>query len=77
MLAKTTRNATIGFVVLGYALLWARHRRQRRPSFEAAFSRTVSEVRVGFVSGARERPESLHEDPSHGNLANLRVGRFC
>ena len=26
VLAKTTRNATIGFVVLGYALSWARQR---------------------------------------------------
>jgi uncharacterized membrane protein YadS len=26
VLAKTTRNATIGFVVLGYALYWARQR---------------------------------------------------
>jgi uncharacterized integral membrane protein (TIGR00698 family) len=30
VLAKTTRNATIGFVVLGYALHWARHGRGGR-----------------------------------------------
>ena len=30
VLAKTTRNATIGFVVLGYALYWARQRQGGR-----------------------------------------------
>jgi len=30
VLAKTTRNATMGFVVLGYALHWARQQQRRR-----------------------------------------------
>lgn len=37
VLAKTTRNATIGFVVLAYALYWARQRQTREITNKAAF----------------------------------------
>ncbi len=37
VLAKTTRNATIGFVVLGYALYWAARGEGQRISNKAAF----------------------------------------
>jgi hypothetical protein len=37
VLAKTTRNATIGFVVLGYALYWARKSQARQIANKAAF----------------------------------------
>ncbi len=37
VLAKTTRNATIGFVVLGYAIYWARQSRRAGVENKAAF----------------------------------------
>jgi uncharacterized integral membrane protein (TIGR00698 family) len=37
VLAKTTRNATIGFVVLGYALYWARQRQGGEIGSKGAF----------------------------------------
>src|SRR6058998_2780298 len=37
VLAKTTRNATIGFVVLGYALYWIRKGQARAVTNKAAF----------------------------------------
>jgi uncharacterized integral membrane protein (TIGR00698 family) len=37
VLAKTTRNATIGFVVLAYALYWARKRQAKEISNKGAF----------------------------------------
>ena len=37
VLAKTTRNATIGFVVLGYALYWARKSRKEFAGSRVAF----------------------------------------
>ena len=37
VLAKTTRNATIGFVVLGYALYWVRRNQAREVGGKAAF----------------------------------------
>jgi uncharacterized integral membrane protein (TIGR00698 family) len=37
VLAKTTRNATIGFVVLGYALFWARKSQKDLVGNKAAF----------------------------------------
>jgi uncharacterized integral membrane protein (TIGR00698 family) len=37
VLAKTTRNATIGFVVLGYALYWVRRNQARAVTHKGAF----------------------------------------
>ena len=37
VLAKTTRNATIGFVVLGYALYWVRRNQARAVTNKGAF----------------------------------------
>jgi uncharacterized integral membrane protein (TIGR00698 family) len=37
ILAKTTRNATIGFVVLGYAIYWARKSQKEFQGSKAAF----------------------------------------
>lgn len=37
VLAKTTRNATIGFVVLGYAIAWARQGQAQEVTNKAAF----------------------------------------
>ena len=37
VLAKTTRNATIGFVVLGYALYWAKRKQGKGIENKAAF----------------------------------------
>jgi len=37
VLAKTTRNATIGFVVLGYALYWARRNQAKAIGSKAGF----------------------------------------
>ena len=37
VLAKTTRNATIGFVVLGYALYWAKKKQAQSIENKAAF----------------------------------------
>jgi uncharacterized integral membrane protein (TIGR00698 family) len=37
VLAKTTRNATIGFVVLGYALYWAKKSQAKQIANKAAF----------------------------------------
>lgn len=72
VLAKTARNATIGFVVLGYAIFWARksgsagigHKGsflwQKFPKFVLGFLATSTLATVGFFS-----------KPQLGDIANL------
>jgi len=50
VLAKTTRNALIGFVVLGYALYWARRGQAENVSNKAAFLwRKFPKFVLGFL----------------------------
>ena len=50
VLAKTARNATIGFVVLGYALYWVRQRQGRDIGNKAAFLwRSFPKFVLGFI----------------------------
>src|SRR5205823_1213487 len=51
VLAKTTRNATIGFVVLGYALYWARQDQGRAVTRKAEFLwQKFPKFVLGFVA---------------------------
>ena len=77
VLAKTTRNATIGFVVLGYALYWARQRQGGREiGNKGAFLwDKVPEVRarVHRHLGAGDR-RRVHEDAGDGPREPVALG---
>src|SRR5436309_9105467 len=50
VLAKTTRNATIGFVVLGYALYWVRQHQGKEIDNKAAFLwQKFPKLVLGFI----------------------------
>src|SRR2546422_48783 len=75
VLAKTARNATIGFVVLGYALYWAR-RRQRPQSGEirnkAAFLwQKFPKFVLGFVVISALATAGVFNPPQVQDVANL------
>ncbi len=75
VLAKTARNATIGFVVLGYALYWAR-RRQRPQSGEirnkAAFLwQKFPKFVLGFVVISALATGGVFSPPQVQDVANL------
>ena len=75
VLAKTARNATIGFVVLGYALYWARQR-QRPQSGEirskAAFLwQKFPKFVLGFVVISAMATAGIFSPPQVQDLANL------
>ena len=73
VLAKTTRNATIGFVVLGYAIYWARQRAAAgasatRPRFSGRNSRSSCS---GSWSSRRWRRRAHSRRRRSTDLANL------
>jgi hypothetical protein len=73
VLAKTARNATIGFIVLGYAIYWARqrpsegHRPQGRVPL-AEFSRSSCSA---SSSSPRWQPRGRSRELETTDLANL------
>ena len=79
VLAKTTRNATIGFVVLGYAIYWAtkgeaqRPSRTRRRSSGTSFRNSCS-VSSPFRCWQPSAPSARHK-PTTSPIC--RVGRSC
>src|SRR5206468_5864566 len=75
VLAKTCRNALIGFVVLGYAILWVRKGLASRPATKqldnkAAFLwQKLPKFVLGFLVIAPRHPRRLHQPtPRHTRL---------
>ena len=72
VLAKTTRNATIGFVVLGYALYWARRRQAGEIKNKAAFLwQKFPKFVLGFLLISLLATIKVFDKAQLGNLANL------
>src|SRR2546429_9380308 len=72
VLAKTTRNATIGFVVLGYALYWARRRQAGEIKNKASFLwQKFPKFVLGFVLISLLATVKVFDKAQLGNLANL------
>jgi uncharacterized integral membrane protein (TIGR00698 family) len=72
VLAKTTRNATIGFVVLGYALYWARRRQAGEIKNKAAFLwQKFPKFVLGFLLISLLATVRIFDKTQLGNLANL------
>ena len=72
VLAKTARNATIGFVVLGYALYWARKHGAEQVGNKAAFlwSKFPKFV-LGFLLVSLLASVAFFTKPQIASLANL------
>lgn len=72
VLAKTARNATIGFVVLGYAIHWARKHHTAEPGNKAAFlwSKFPKFV-LGFLLISAVATAHVFSKPQIDSLANL------
>jgi uncharacterized integral membrane protein (TIGR00698 family) len=72
VLAKTTRNAMIGFVVLGYALYWARKEGTERVGNKAAFLwEKFPKFVLGFLLISALATAAVFSKPQLTNLANL------
>ncbi len=73
VLAKTTRNATIGFVVLAYAIYWARKSgQQKRVENKAAFLwQKFPKFVLGFLLVSSLATVGFFSKDQIGNLANL------
>ena len=72
VLAKTTRNATIGFVVLGYALYWAQRRQAGEIKNKAAFLwQKFPKFVLGFLLISLLATVKVFDKAQLGNLANL------
>ena len=72
VLAKTTRNATIGFVVLGFALYFAARGGARQVENKAAFLwRKFPKFVLGFLLISVLATVGFFSKPQLGSLANL------
>jgi uncharacterized membrane protein YadS len=72
VLAKTTRNAAIGFVVLGYALYWARRRQAGEIKNKASFLwQKFPKFVLGFLLISLLATLKVFDKTQLGNLANL------
>jgi uncharacterized integral membrane protein (TIGR00698 family) len=72
VLAKTTRNATIGFVVLGYALYWARKHQAREIAGKGAFLwRKFPKFVLGFLLVSGLATAGAFHEGQLADLANL------
>jgi len=72
VLAKTTRNAIIGFVVLGYALYWASRGQTQQVSNKAAFLwQKFPKFVLGFLLISLLATVGFFTKPQLTNLANL------
>ena len=72
VLAKTTRNATIGFVVLGYALYWARKAQAREIGNKAVFLwQKFPKFVLGFLAVSLAVTFGLFSKNQVTDLANL------
>ena len=72
MLAKTTRNATIGFVVLGYALYWVRRGAAAQVANKASFLwAKFPKFVLGFVAVSMLATLGAFTPPQTADIANL------
>ena len=72
VLAKTTRNATIGFVVLGYALYWVRQHQGRDVGNKTAFLwEKFPKFVLGFVAISALATVGVFTKAQATDLANL------
>ncbi len=72
VLAKTTRNATIGFVVLGFAIYFATHGGARQVENKAAFLwRKFPKFVLGFLLISLLATVGFFSKPQLGSLGNL------
>ena len=72
VLAKTTRNAMIGFVVLGYAIYWASRGQAQKIGNRAAFLwNKFPKFVLGFLFVSLLVSFGLFSKPQIGSLANL------
>src|SRR5712664_240103 len=72
VLAKTTRNATIGFVVLGYALYWVRRNQARAIRNKAAFLwQKFPKFVLGFILISALATAGAFTNAQVTDLANL------
>jgi uncharacterized integral membrane protein (TIGR00698 family) len=72
VLAKTTRNATIGFVVLGYAIYWARKGAASRVAHSGAFLwEKFPKFVLGFLAISALATFGAFSKPQMADIANL------
>ena len=72
VLAKTTRNATIGFVVLTYALYWARKSKAHEVAHKGAFLwQKFPKFVLGFLLISTVATLGVFTRPQVADLANL------
>src|SRR6058998_2447572 len=72
VLAKTTRNATIGFVVLGYALYWVRRNQAHTIAHKGAFLwQKFPKFVLGFLVISGLATTGAFTAPQAADLANL------
>ena len=72
VLAKTARNATIGFVVLGYAIYWARKSNRQSVENKAAFLwQKFPKFVLGFLLISLLATVGAFTKPQIADLANL------
>lgn len=72
VIAKTTRNATLGFVVLGYALYWARQRQAHGIDRKGAFLwGKFPKFVIGFAALSVLASAGFFTPPQIADLANL------
>lgn len=72
VLAKTSRNATIGFVVLGYAMYWASRSQTQIVTSKAAFLwQKFPKFVLGFLAVSACATAGLFSKPQLLDLANL------
>ena len=72
VLAKTARNATIGFVVLGYAIYWARKSNRQSVENKAAFLwQKFPKFVLGFLLISLLATLGVFTKPQIADLANL------
>jgi uncharacterized integral membrane protein (TIGR00698 family) len=72
VLAKTTRNATIGFVVLGYALYWARKHSGKGVENKAVFLwQKFPKFILGFLAISALATAGVFSKSQAADLANL------
>lgn len=72
VLAKTTRNATIGFVVLAYAVYWARQSKAHAVTHKGAFLwQKFPKFVLGFLLVSMLATLGVFAKPQIADLANL------
>ena len=72
VLAKTARNATIGFVVLGYAIYWSRKSQADRVHHKAAFLwQKFPKFVLGFLLVSGLATAGVFTKAQTANIANL------